>query len=271
MKKRFLIVNATGRVAAQTAARRHARVLFLTAVAEQTPEVLRGLEEGPLDVFRSLTDLHDADEPLHWDALASTTNPRHERLRDAVHQWATRWNLDALWVHDAALRAIERWTFGDARYDGGNDGGWGGHRILVTAQTSRRVTFPVTITDWKIQCGESRQGFRRRVRTRLDRLLTKHCNRLQDQFDKMAEPSSRRGHPDRFKWSVRRIVLGHSYDEIALDHPKCSADKLDSIKTTVRRNVEAVASSIGLVLRHQPRGRRRTNWPLTVHRSTPLN
>jgi hypothetical protein len=86
---------------------------FLEAVRKEAPQVLESLGKEPLDLLTG-PGIHERSRtPPTWQALlkaAENGDSDLASLRDALLTWSRRWNLEADWCRDQALRTLYMWA-----------------------------------------------------------------------------------------------------------------------------------------------------------------
>lgn len=205
--------------------REDARCSFLFAIEETAPQVLEDLEAGVRPAYQAEPGARNS-----WRWRPSVTST-------ALDTWAKRWNLDAEWCRETAMRTLGEW-----------DMPWEGERPLVwsprTSGWMQGESVPAP-APWTPGGGRSPADVRRELRDWYEIRLAELA--LEEEAAKGAGMIVARARftADAYRQAVRYQVLGESFHGI-------SGGTIDP--KPLRESIHAILRLIGLPERAPSRG-----------------
>jgi len=147
---------------------KEARLLFLEALDQVEPEILRKLRDEVFPYF-------DSDTGLSW--LTCREDPSYESLREALESWADEFNIASSWIFQAALRNLWVWFVADPSDIAGPDLIWHHDLDLGSTLTHRDDLASTSMPLSWDPARESPKAFRERALTDFERMLDRYIER----------------------------------------------------------------------------------------------
>lgn len=241
----------------KTDAQEELQFLLLYWIKIDAPEVLTNLRDEVLPAQRAYhsveSDALELDEYIEFHRKECRPQDRppqltdlpeddvYRRGREALIDWATRWNLDAPWIFGTAQITVDVWCFQGVPEELDWDGFY-------------EWPDPVPIelpTSWP----RDDQGFARALESWGREVVSRERDALRERG---YATSARKGTADSTcRAFVHVHVLGKPLKRVAKELSFASGDP-----TTLRKSLRSFGKAVGLPLRSRPTGRPRT---VTTH------
>jgi hypothetical protein len=216
-----------------------AQSTFIRLLRSEAEEVINDLEEvWPI----YLEALATCDRIINYRQLAE--DPSCVPLNEALNSWAAKYNLDADWCKDTALRAFEYWGTAPEDYDTDywEGGGWTDVPMEIGDSpdfAERSFTFSHSIDGliWS-----TREQIVSELRSEFERVVSDYVNHLENVLrDAGHTISPKKRSADHFIWFIRYQVQKKSQNKIV--------QEFNQDRTTVRDGIHSIAELIKLPLR----------------------
>jgi hypothetical protein len=238
----------------------NARVAFLRAVENKTPEVLNSLHRDVCHLYERVYRVsppQSEDDWLYsihpgivsdWFTGRPGTNwtprsrPALNRLKKALFAWASNYNISAGWTIGYALDAMMFWVAYQSFPDRRRVRRWGiGPRWYFEKREFRRFEYP----NWQ---GEKEDAYRDRVHQQFELHLQRYMSEIRNQASTLPT-IPKISKPERFEMLALYLCRGMNREQIA------ELREFSKDVTVIYRDLREAAQMIDLPLR--PRGRPR--------------
>jgi hypothetical protein len=227
-----------------------ARQLFLTAVAEVEPEVLRTLRLMVLPICREALaqDLENYLEGRQRGVIEFWESPLWADFEQALHKWAKQWHLTDHWILEAAKHTAHTWDYVEQLGDELEPGWLYGRYSYARPENTQLL---VEARGWE-PLNETRQEAKDRLHQEAERQITQHLDRVaahalnlgykplpthRSREPGVTEPKI----PRHYRWLALYQVKRMTQEEIA--------DASSVASRTVGLAIAKLAPEIGLTLR----------------------
>ena len=190
-----------------TISREESRVLFLEAVDEVEPEVLRKLRDHVFPYY-------DSDSVLTWEECSQ--NDLYAQLKDSMLTWAQEYRLTYPWVYQTALRTLWVWFVADPSDTEGVDLVWHHDIDAGMILDSKNNTVLTFIHDHFDPNKDTKKSYKKKTLAAFEKYLDRYLRRKEHLLTKKSQPANGTFRPEEFfQWYAQHLVNELSAQDIA--------------------------------------------------------